>query len=58
MLDSVLSKPENGGWLVGGKLTVADLIFVTWNDAALNFSVRGLGDFEKEYPAFYAYALS
>ena len=54
MLDSVLSKPENGGWLVGGKPTVADLSFVTWNDAAINFSVKGLADVEKEYPAFYA----
>ena len=54
VLDSVLSKPENGGWLVGGKPTIADLSFVTWNDAAINFSVKGLVDVEKEYPAFYA----
>ena len=54
VLDAVLSKPESGGWLVGGKPTVADLAFVTWNDAAVNFSVKGYADVEKEYPAFFA----
>ncbi|KAI0771071.1 glutathione S-transferase C-terminal-like protein [Trametes elegans] len=52
VLDSVLSKQE---WLVGGKLTVADLSFIPWNVAALNFSLKGLEgvDVEKQYPAFY-----
>ncbi|TCD64425.1 Glutathione S-transferase 2 [Steccherinum ochraceum] len=47
VLDNVLSERE---WLVGGKMTVADISFVPWN--------RGLGvlfgeelDFEKEFPA-------
>ncbi|EJF60628.1 glutathione S-transferase C-terminal-like protein [Dichomitus squalens] len=55
VLDSVLSKPENGGWLVGGKPTIADLSFITWNNGALNFSIKGYADVEKDYPAFYAW---
>ncbi|EJF60627.1 glutathione S-transferase C-terminal-like protein [Dichomitus squalens LYAD-421 SS1] len=55
VLDSVLSKPENGGWLVGGKPTIADLSFITWNEAAINISIKGYADVENEYPAFYAW---
>ncbi|TBU40675.1 glutathione S-transferase C-terminal-like protein [Dichomitus squalens] len=55
VLDSVLSKPENGGWLVGGKPTIADLSFINWNDAAINISIKDYADVEKEYPAFYAW---
>lgn len=31
VLESVLSKQE---WLVGGKLTIADISFFMWNDVA------------------------
>ncbi|TBU41150.1 glutathione S-transferase C-terminal-like protein [Dichomitus squalens] len=55
VLDSVLSKPENGGWLVDGKPTIADLSFITWNEAAINISIKGYADVENEYPAFYAW---
>ena len=54
VLDTVLSKPENGGWLVGGKPTIADLSFVTWNNGAINISIKDFADVEKDYPAFYA----
>ncbi|KAI0642620.1 glutathione S-transferase C-terminal-like protein [Trametes meyenii] len=52
VLDGVLATQE---WLVGGKLTAADLSFVPWNEAAL---VRYLKDLEgvdvgKQYPAFF-----
>ncbi|KAH8100292.1 glutathione S-transferase C-terminal-like protein [Cristinia sonorae] len=47
VLESVLSKKE---WLVGGKVTIADIAFVPWNN-----SLKGLlgadFDFEKEFPA-------
>jgi glutathione S-transferase len=48
VLDGVLSKQE---YLVGGKVTIADLSFIPWNEAA---STRILGtdfDFDKEFPA-------
>ena len=54
VLDAVLAKPESGGWLVGGKPTIADLSFVTWNNAGLNVAVKDYVDVEKEFPAFYA----
>ena len=54
VLDTVLSKPENGGWLVGGKPTIADLSFVTWNNGAINISIKDFADVEKDYPAFWA----
>ena len=54
VLESVLSKPENGGWLVGGKPTIADLSFITWNNGALHVAVKDIADVEKDYPAFYA----
>ncbi|KAI0659288.1 glutathione S-transferase C-terminal-like protein [Cubamyces menziesii] len=52
VLDGVLSKQE---WLVGGKPTIADLSFITWNTAALNFVLKGLQGFdvEKQFPSFY-----
>ncbi|KAJ2969553.1 hypothetical protein NUW54_g12936 [Trametes sanguinea] len=52
VLDSVLAKQE---WLVGGKLTVADLSFISWNVVAVDNIVKGLADvdLEKQYPAFY-----
>jgi len=48
VLDGVLSKQE---YLVGGKVTIADISFITWNAGA---SGRLLGpdfDFDKEFPA-------
>ena len=54
VLDGVLAKPESGGWLVGGKPTIADLSFITWNRVAIHTTVKDLVDFEKEYPAFWA----
>ena len=56
MLDGVLEKQE---WLVGGKLTVADLAFVTWNDQMFwRKAVDSLPekvDFAEEFPAFWRY---
>ena len=55
VLDAVLARPESGGWLVGGKPTVADLAFITWNNAAVGIILKGYGaDVEKDYPAFFA----
>ena len=53
VLDSVLSKQE---WLVGGKPTIADLSFITWNNTALNIILKDSTDVnvEKDYPAFFA----
>ena len=56
VLDTALAASPSG-WLVGGKLTVADLAFVTWNRAALGVIEKIEGervDVEKAYPAFYA----
>lgn len=49
VLESALSK-EPSGYLVGGKLSIADIAFFTWNE----FGVTGLltdFDFAKEFPA-------
>ena len=56
VLESVLSKPENGGWLVGGKPTIADLSFFPWNNGALNIILKDYAgaNVEKDYPAFFA----
>ena len=54
VLDGVLSASPSG-WLVGGKVTIADLSFITWNRVAINATLKPLGiDWAKEYPAFYA----
>ncbi|KAI0702243.1 thioredoxin-like protein [Earliella scabrosa] len=53
VLDTVLAKAP-GGYLVGGKCTVADLSFVTWNNNAVTFSIKDVVDVEKTYPAFWA----
>ncbi|EIW55460.1 glutathione S-transferase C-terminal-like protein [Trametes versicolor FP-101664 SS1] len=52
VLESVLSKEE---WLVGGKLTVADISFITWNEMAIGFGLQGVegGNVEKEFPNVY-----
>ena len=49
-MESVLVKQE---WLAGGKMTIADLSFVPWN----NNVGRYLGEsfsFEKEFPKTFA----
>ncbi|KAI0659286.1 glutathione S-transferase C-terminal-like protein [Cubamyces menziesii] len=50
VLESVLSKQE---WLVGGKLTIADLSFIPWTGVALDFVLPAVENvsFEKEYPS-------
>ncbi|EMD31023.1 hypothetical protein CERSUDRAFT_120156 [Gelatoporia subvermispora B] len=50
VLESVLSKQE---WLVGGKLTVADLSFIPWNNFATALILADYPDFnfEKDFPA-------
>ena len=55
VLDGVLAKAP-GGYLVGGKLTIADLSFIPWNRGAVLLILKGLEgvDVEKQYPAFYA----
>ncbi|KAI0372096.1 glutathione S-transferase C-terminal-like protein [Pilatotrama ljubarskyi] len=54
VLDNVLSKQE---WLVGGKMTIADLAFLPWNYAAIYRGgldqFEGGVDVEKQFPAFY-----
>ncbi|KAI0659291.1 glutathione S-transferase C-terminal-like protein [Cubamyces menziesii] len=52
VLESVLSSQA---WLVGGKPTVADLSFITWNEPAINVVLQGVEgvDVEKQFPAFY-----
>lgn len=47
MLDSVLSKQK---YLVGNKVTIADLSFIPWNTGVVAGLVPDL-DFEKNYPA-------
>ena len=54
VLDSVLAKPENGGWLVSGKLTAADLSFLPWNVAGMMSVGKEASEIEKAYPAFFA----
>ena len=54
VLDAALAKPESNGWLVGGKPTIADLSFITWNNAGVNVTLKDYADVEKQYPAFYA----
>ncbi|CAL1710601.1 unnamed protein product [Somion occarium] len=50
VLEAVLSKQD---WLVGGKVTIADISFATWNNLAINNLVAGFEgfDFEKDFPA-------
>lgn len=55
VLDGVLAKAP-GGWLVGGKLTAADISFIPWNNAAIGFALKDVEgvDVEKQYPALHA----
>ncbi|KAF9643379.1 glutathione S-transferase [Thelephora ganbajun] len=48
VLDSVLSKQK---YLVGEKVTIADLSYITWNVAVLAWVLPD-ADIEKNYPAF------
>ena len=52
VLEGVLSKQE---WLVGGKPTIADIAFITWNRAAFNVILKDLPgvDIAKDYPSVY-----
>jgi len=54
VLESVLSKQE---WLVGGKLTIADLSFVTWNNGAFGPILADVEDFnaERDVPSVLAW---
>ncbi|TFK80999.1 glutathione S-transferase C-terminal-like protein [Polyporus arcularius HHB13444] len=56
VLDGVLAKSPSG-WLVGGKFTIADLAFLTWNRGAVNVILKDFegGEVAKKYPAFYAW---
>lgn len=48
VFESVLSTQE---WLVGGKVTVADLSFVSWNNFAIPDAMEPGFNFDKEFPA-------
>ncbi|THG95170.1 hypothetical protein EW026_g6432 [Hermanssonia centrifuga] len=53
VLEGVLSKQE---WLVGGKPTIGDLSFITWNQFALNILNMDEGfSFQQEFPAVSAW---
>ncbi|KAI0782721.1 glutathione S-transferase C-terminal-like protein [Abortiporus biennis] len=54
VLETVLSKQE---WLVGGKLTIADLSFITWNNFAFNVILQGYESFnlQKDFPSVAAW---
>ncbi|TBU38348.1 glutathione S-transferase C-terminal-like protein [Dichomitus squalens] len=52
VLESVLSKQE---WLVGGKPTIADFSFISWNHVAINFAVKDYADVQKDYPALFSW---
>ena len=47
VLDGVLSKQE---YLVGDKVTIADLSFIPWNVGVVNRLIPDI-DLEKNYPA-------
>jgi glutathione S-transferase len=47
VLDNVLSKQK---YLVGDKVTVADLSFITWNVGVLTRLIPNI-DIEKNYPS-------
>jgi glutathione S-transferase len=47
VLDSVLAKQK---YLVGDKVTIADLSFIPWNVAVVTWIIPDIG-LEKNYPA-------
>ncbi|EMD31037.1 hypothetical protein CERSUDRAFT_163548 [Gelatoporia subvermispora B] len=54
VLESVLSKQE---WLVGGKMTIADIAFVPWNTCAAPQILKDYNgfDFVKDFPSVFAW---
>ncbi|KAM0747071.1 glutathione S-transferase C-terminal-like protein [Meredithblackwellia eburnea MCA 4105] len=54
VLETVLSA-SSSGWLVGNKVTVADISFVSWNEAAFKFVLPDNFDFAKAFPAVFAW---
>ncbi|RDX40748.1 glutathione S-transferase C-terminal-like protein [Polyporus arcularius HHB13444] len=56
VLDGVLAKSPSG-YLVGDKVTIADLAFVSWNKFGVEGIVSAVDgvDVEKQFPAFYAW---
>ncbi|TCD62532.1 Glutathione S-transferase 2 [Steccherinum ochraceum] len=50
VLEGYLSKAQNG-WLVAGKVTIADIMFAPWDDC-LPYILADF-DFKKEFPATY-----
>ncbi|GAA5989185.1 hypothetical protein JCM11641_002553 [Rhodosporidiobolus odoratus] len=52
VLESVLSKQD---WLVGGKCTIADLSFISWNNFAFAALLPQGVDGKKEFPSTYAW---
>ncbi|KDE04826.1 hypothetical protein MVLG_04790 [Microbotryum lychnidis-dioicae p1A1 Lamole] len=49
-----LLKEAKGGYLVGGKVTIADLAFITWNEFAIAASLGPDGtDVSKEFPTLF-----
>jgi glutathione S-transferase len=52
VLEIILSKQE---YLVGGKLTIADLSYITWNNFGLNALLPEGVDPKKEFPAVSAW---
>ncbi|EMD31025.1 hypothetical protein CERSUDRAFT_127643 [Gelatoporia subvermispora B] len=54
VLESVLSKQE---WLVGGKITIADIAFVPWNTCVAPQILKDYNgfDFEKDFPSVFAW---
>lgn len=55
VLESALAK--NGGYLVGGKVTAADLSFVPWNVSAMTRILPDY-DFKRELPAVTKWVIS
>lgn len=51
VLEDILKKPESKGFLVGGRISAADLSFIPWTGAVETFLLPGEVSFEKEYPA-------
>lgn len=52
VLEIILSKQE---YLVGNKLTIADLSYITWNNFGLNALLPEGVDAKKEFPAVSAW---
>jgi len=52
VLDGVLANSE---WLVGNKLTIADLSFITWTNFAVELLADQEWNFEKDFPHVYAW---